>query len=166
MVAPSFKERVRQTKISLREWFFMLQLRPGIPKSWYSGGYSRIKFVRFSMVVLALLSYSALSLGTNFTAATFLNLWYGLIAAGYVIVAIVYLLGLRMWYAPSTLFLIISALINLALNFSGGPLGLGPAATLAFAVVVGIFWLYLVIAGLFMLRYDKGSKINEMLLQS
>ena len=167
MANMSLGEKFRQFIISMRVFTFWLEVQRDTPRSWFSGGYSRIKFARFSLVVLALFDYSGLALGTSsFSAATLSNLWYGLAAAGYIIVAAVYLFGLRMWYAPAVTFVIISALINMAINFAGGPLGLGAGASSLFSLIVNVTWLYMVVAGLMIMRYDKGSKVNDLLLQS
>lgn len=164
MVRPSLKEDLRQAKIGLKEWFFWLSVRE-TPKSWFAGGYSRIKWMRFTLGIVSLLCYSALALGYNFTLANYFDIWVGLAGAGYIIIALIYILGLRMWYAPSVLFFLVSAIINIMINVHGGPLGVG-AATPDFLATSVIMWLYVVIVGTIAMPYDKGSKINDALMQS
>jgi hypothetical protein len=88
------------------------------------------------------------------------------VAAGYVVVAVIFLLGFRMWYGGSVAFFIASAIINLSLDNSGGLNPLGASGTVAFNEMLGLIWVYLVLVGLVMMRYDKGSKLNDMLAQS
>lgn len=159
------KEWLRRIPINFRILTMAMEARHDTPREWFSGGYSRIKILRFSLAVVALLNYSALALGTNFTLASWLNLWIGLAGAGYILIAFVYLLGLRMWYAPTTAFVILSAVVNFAINFGGGPLGVG-SATYGFLVVATVMWLYILLFGILAMKYDKGSKINDLLRQS
>jgi hypothetical protein len=166
MVSPSFKERLRRVPIAIREWLFMLGARKDTPRNWFSGSYSRIKLVRVSLVIAALLNYSAFAQGSNYLEATFTNLWYGLVYAGYIIVSMIFLFGLRMWYGPAIAFTILNVVINLMINFAGGPFALGTTANPAFAYATALIWTYTVVVGLLMMHYDKGSKINEMLQQS
>ncbi len=164
MIGARISESVRRIPINLRELSLRLSATD-TPKSWFRGSYSRIKTLRLSLCLAALLSYSAFSLGTDFTTASFINLWFGLASSGYIIIAFIYLLGFRMWYAPTTLFMIVSALINFAININGGPLGVG-TATSVFTTATMLLWLYLLVVGVVAMRYDRGSKINEMLKQS
>jgi hypothetical protein len=159
------KEWLRRIPINLRILTVAMEARRDTPKEWFAGGYSRIKLLRLSLAVVALLNYSALALGTNFTLASWFNLWVGLAGAGYILIAFVYLLGLRMWYAPTTVFVILSAIVNFAINLNGGPLGVG-GATYDFFVVAAIMWLYVLFFGIIALKYDKGSRINDLLQQS
>ena len=153
--------------VKLRYLFVWLEARNDIPKRLIAGGYSTIKLSRFSMTILALLSFSSVALGsTVWNSASLAGLWYGLVAAGYVVVAVIFLLGFRMWYGGSVAFFIVSAIVNLSLNNNGGLNPLGASGTVAFNEMLALIWVYLVVVGLVMMRYDKGSKLNDLLAQS
>jgi len=167
MASVAFKERVRRFKLGISAMFIWLAARRNTPKSWFSGSYSTIKLVRFSLVILALFDFSAVALGNPiWNSANLVSLWFGLAEAGYVIIAMIYLLGLRMWYAANEVFLIGSAIINFSLGSSAGLNPLGALGSVTLNTILALTWLYLVIVGLIMMRYDKGSKVNELLLQS
>ena len=117
------------------------------------------------MVIAALINFAALMLfrdgvGTAMPA----DFWFGFSSAAYLIVAIVYLLGLRMWYAPTLIFL----LLDSALNFSivAVPLSLNLFSGVATEAVIVIGRLYLVLMGIMLMRYDRGTKLNDLLKQS
>ena len=167
MVIVTLNERLRRLKIWLWSLPLWLSARSNTPKSWFAGGYSRIKVVRFSLVVLALLDFSAVALGNPvWNYANYLSLWFGLVEAGYIIIAVVYLLGLRMWYGPNVAFLLLSAFINLYLGAGSDINPLGSLGSHGFNFILSLTWIYLVLVGLIIMRYDKGSKINELLAQS
>ena len=167
MVSVPLDEKLRRLKIWLWAMPIWLSARSNTPKSWFAGGYSRIKIMRFSLVVLALLDFSAVALGNPiWNYANYLSLWFGLVGAGYIIIAVVYLLGLRMWYGPNEIFLLLSAFVNLYLGAGSDMNPLGSLGSHGFNFVLSLTWVYLVLVGLLMMRYDKGSKINELLSQS
>ena len=151
----------------LRFAFFWLSVRKDVPKQWFKGSYSTIKIVRFSLVFFALLNFSAVALGSpNWNTATTYSLWLGFASAAYLLIAIVYFLGLRMWYGPTSAFLILSAIINYLFDSAGGPDALTGGSTALFNDAIAVTWLYLVVVGLIMMRYDRGSKLNDLLSQS
>lgn len=153
--------------IKLRYLFVWVEARNDIPKRLIEGRYSIIKIARFTITILALLSFSSVALGSPvWNSATYAGLWYGLVSAGYVIAAMIFLLGLRMWYGPSVAFFIISAIVNLSINSGSGLNPLGAAGSINFDDILSVFWVYLVVVGLLLMRYDKGSKINDILSQS
>ena len=167
MVSVPLNEKLRRLKIWLWAMPLWLSAKSNTPKSWFAGGYSRIKIMRFSLVVLALLDFSAVALGNPiWNYANYLSLWFGLVGAGYIIIAVVYLLGLRMWYGPNEIFLLLSAFVNLYLGAGSDMNPLGSLGSHVFNFVLSLTWVYLVLVGLLMMRYDKGSKINELLSQS
>ena len=167
MVSVPLNEKLRRLKIWLWAMPLWLSAKSNTPKSWFAGGYSRIKIMRFSLVVLALLDFSAVALGNQiWNYANYLSLWFGLVGAGYIIIAVVYLLGLRMWYGPNEIFLLLSAFVNLYLGAGSDMNPLGSLGSHGFNFVLSLTWVYLVLVGLLMMRYDKGSKINELLSQS
>ncbi|MDE1823597.1 MAG: hypothetical protein KGI00_04190 [Candidatus Micrarchaeota archaeon] len=163
----SLGDRLRRIGSDMRVAFAWLAFRKDTPAAWFRGSYSWIKIVRFSLVVLALLNFSAVALGSpDWNTATPYSLWLGFASAAYIIIAIVYFLGLRMWYGPVAAFLIISAILNYAFDSSGGPDALSPLNQPTFNNLIALSWVYLVLVGLALMRYDKGSRINEMLQQS
>ncbi len=164
MPEPSLKARVRN---SIQYTFFWLSARKDVPKSWFRGGFSNVKLIRFSLVVFALLNFSAVALGsTVWNSATPYSLWLGFASAAYIIIAIVYLLGLRAWYGPSSLFLVVSLAVNYLFNSGGGPVALSQSASPWFNGFIVLTWVYLVVVGLLLMRYDRGSRLNDLLVQS
>lgn len=160
-------DRLRRFKSSLQEAFIWLSFRKNAPQEWFKGSYSPIKLVRMSLVIIALLNFSAVALGSpDWNAATTYSLWLGFASAIYVIVAIVYFLGLRMWYAPSSIVLLLSGGINYAFDSAGGPDALTPFTSPSFNDIIALSWVYLIVVGVLIMRYDKGSKLNELLQQS
>lgn len=153
--------------LKLRYFNVWLSAR-SLPKNWVRGNFSKIKLLRFSMVIISLISFSSVALGsTVWNSASFAGLWYGAISAGYVLTAMIFLLGMRMWYGAGEAFFIVSGIINLGINDAGtGFNPLGAAANAYVNSFIAIFWVYLVIVGLLMMRYDKGSKLNDLLQQS
>ncbi len=159
----------REIKYKISSYFLWLSVKKGLPKELSKGSYSSIKLLRFSLVIFALLNFSAVALGSpNWNVATPYSLWLGLASAIYILVAVIYLLGLRMWYGPVTAVLVISAITNYAFDATGGPdaLSLSASPNLLFNDAVAVTWLFLVVAGIFAMRYDRGSKLNELLSQS
>jgi hypothetical protein len=71
-----------------------------------------------------------------------------------------------MWYGAATAFLIVAAVVNYLFNAAGGPLALSSYTTVSLSTALALGWLYLVIVGIVIMRYDKGSKLNELLKQS
>lgn len=160
-------EFLRELWNNLRFALFWLEVRKDVPKKWFAGNYSPIKLARFSMVLLSLLNFSAVALGSpNWNVASPYSLWLGFASAGYIILALIYMLGFRMWYGLSLVFLVISAIINYSFDAAGGPDALSSSTNLLFNNVVAFTWLYLVLMGLVLMRYDKGSKLNSVLQES
>lgn len=159
-------EFLRELKNNLRYALFWLEVRKDTPKQWFKGNYSPIKLARFSMVFFALINFSAVALGSpNWNSASLYTLWLGLASAFYIIVAIIYMLGFRMWYGLSSGFLILSAIINYMLDSAGGPDAL-TSTPASFNNLIALTWLFLVLMGLVLMRYDKGSKLNAVLQES
>lgn len=159
-------EFLRELWNNIRYALFWLEVRKDVPKRWFKGGYSLIKLARFSMVFFALINFSAVALGSpNWNSATIYSLWLGFASALYILVGIIYMLGFRMWYGMSSAFLIISALINYSIDSTGGPDAL-TATPVSFNNLIALTWLYLVLMGLVLMRYDKGSKLNSVLQES
>ncbi len=166
-MAYTYREKFRDFTNQLRYYFAWLSVRKDTPKIWFSGSYSWIKVVRFSLVIFSLLNFAALALGSpNWNVASFYSLWLGFASAAFILIAIIYFLGLRMWYGPVAGFLIIAAIINYIFDAAGGPDALSPINRPSFNDLIALTWLYLVVVGIVIMRYDKGSKLNELLKQS
>ncbi len=147
----------------LQLFFFWLKVRQDTPSAWFSGPYSRIKALRFSVVLLSLLNFSMLMFSFHvFTASGRLFLWTGIEASIYIIVAIVFLLGLRIWYAPSLAFFVLNLFIDYFLEQSEFLSQLSSSVSL----LLSLTWVYLVLAAVVLMRYDKGSKLSNDLMES
>jgi hypothetical protein len=166
-MAYTWREKVRDFKNQMRYSFAWFSVKKGLPTSLSSGSYSWIKLVRFSLVVFALLNSAALALGSpSWNVANLFSLWLGFVFAAFILIAVIYFLGLRMWYSAATGFLIVAAVVNYLFNAAGGPLALSSYTTVTLSTALAVGWLYLVIVGIAIMRYDKGSKLNELLQQS
>jgi hypothetical protein len=165
-MAYTFSNKWRDFKANLRYRFAWLSARD-MPSAWSRGSYSWVKIIRFSLVVFALLNSAALALGSpSWNVANLFSLWLGFVFAAFLLIAVIYFLGLRMWYAGATAFLIVAAVINYLFNAAGGPLALSSYTTVSLSTALALGWLYLVVVGIIIMRYDKGSKLNELLQQS
>ncbi len=129
--------------------------------------------MRFSLVFFALLNVAShlfASPGPN-SQVTF---WLETEVAFYLIIGVVYLLGLRMWYMPALLY----SVLNIAIFFVSAFIILPGITTgllaghIEFAqysygrAISLIAWVYLIVFGALALKHDKGSEINTMLARS
>ncbi len=140
---------------------------------WIKSANNKIHWLRFSLVFFALLDVAA-HIYSSPGSTAYVTFWLETEVAFYIIIAVVYLLGLRMWYTPALLY----SLLNISIYFvsafivipgiTTSPLtghiqflsyGLGRLISL-------IAWLYLIIFGTIALKYDKGSKLDELLIDS
>ena len=135
--------------------------------------YNKVHWLRFSLVFFALLNVAShlfASPGPN-SQVTF---WLETEVAFYLIIGVVYLLGLRMWYMPALLY----SVLNIAIFFVSAFIILPGITTgllaghIEFAqysygrAISLIAWVYLIVFGALALKYDKGSEINTMLTRS
>ena len=142
---------------------------------WYAadGHVRQIHWLRFSVVVFALLNVAAhlFALPAATPKATF---WLEGEVAVYLLVAVIYLFGLRMWYLPALAYTVLNLLLFFVSGFVAIPAITTAALTGHLAVTSYSFgrglsvlaWAYLLVVGLFLLRNDQGSKINELLRDS
>ncbi|MCL4383287.1 hypothetical protein M1278_01465 [Candidatus Marsarchaeota archaeon] len=129
--------------------------------------FDKINLMRFFLAVFALLEVAAhlfASPGST-PAVTF---WLQVEIAFYVIIAVVYLFGLRIYYVPALLF----SVFNICVFFISAIVVLpGITTTLLIGHIqflqysygrgVSLFnWIFLIILGTFALKYDTGSEIN------
>lgn len=100
-----------------------------------------------------------------------LGLWLGIETIAYTIIAIVYLLGLRTWYLPATLF----NAFNIIIYFASGAIAIPGITTMPFGsrlaglgslpiLVLIVSWLASLIIGIVLLKSDPGSEIDSLLV--
>jgi hypothetical protein len=98
-----------------------------------------------------------------------LGLWLDIEIIAYVIIAIVYLLGLRSWYLPAVIF----NAFNVVLYFRSGMVAIPGITSMAFGSRLGGFshfvtgilmvsWIAALVIGLLLLNYDPGSGIDRV----
>ena len=132
-----------------------------------------IHWVRFALVLVALVDAAAHIFASPAKSAE-VTLWLDGEVVLYVLIAIVYLLGLRMWYLPALGY----SALNFVLFFISGIVAIPGITTaaltghLAFShyyfgrgFSVGA-WVFLLVVGVAMLKLDHGSKLNELLRDS
>lgn len=135
-----------------------------------SGAFTHIKWLRFSMVVLALLDAAA-HLFASPGQTPEVTFWLETEVAVYVLIAVVYLLGLRSWYTPAIAY----SVLNLAIFFLSAFVRLpgithsalvGHVQFAAYSFGRGfslLAWVYLVGVGLLLNWVDRGSKLDQLL---
>ena len=142
------------------------------PRAAY-GAFSLLKWLRFSMVVLALLDAAAhLFASPGQTHA--ITFWLETEVAAYVLIGVIYLLGLRGWYGPAIAY----SVVNLAIFFLSAYL---PMPGITHGALTGhvafaqysfgrsfslLAWLYLIAMGLYLNRIDPGSQLDALLRNS
>ncbi len=132
---------------------------------------SRLQAWRVSLAVLAVLNVAA-HLFASPGATPIVSYWIDIETASYSLIAVVYLLGLRRYYLAPVLF----TLYNMVMFFLSGlvalPFGIAPKplvghvqfALYSFGRGISLAaWLYLLIVGLWMMRVDRGSRLNDLL---
>lgn len=137
------------------------------------GAYSGLKWIRFSMVILALLDAAAHLFASPGQTAE-VTFWLETEVAVYILVSVIYLLGLRSWYTPAIAY----SVLNLVIFFLSAVVVL-PGIT--HSALVGhiqfakysfgrgfslLAWVYLIVVGLILNRIDKGSKLDALLRDS
>ena len=145
----------------------------GHPVKVFSLGNRSVKWLRFSMVVLALLDAAAhiFASPASTPAQTF---WLETEVAFYILISMIYLLGLRSWYSPAIAYSVINLLLFFLSAFVTIPLV--THSTLTGHVQFGLYsfgrgfslvgWMWLILVGLFLNRVDQGSKIDHLLRES
>lgn len=144
-------------------------------KNGNKGAYSliKIKFLRFSLAFAALLNVAA-HLYAVPAATPIATMYLDSEVALYVFVAMIYTFGLRMWYWPALLY----SVLNISLFFISGVTAIPGVTTQPLTGHIEflqysfgragslIAWIYLIIVGYIAIKYDKGSKINDLLKES
>lgn len=100
-----------------------------------------------------------------------MGFWFDLEVVAYTVIAMVFLLGLRSWYLPASLFNI----FNLGIYFLSGVTAIpgitGNAFPSRFNIMLGLSsiniiiagWIVILILGLLLMKYDPGSRLDELL---
>ena len=135
-----------------------------------TGGYTPIKIVRFAVMVCALLD-SAAHLFATPAAYPVITFWLEIEVAAFIIIGIVFLLGLRMWYLPSVMF----TLFNMLIYLISGVVAIAPLNPVALSGHVDFLnysfgrafsmatWIFIIIVGILLIHYDSGSALNTLL---
>lgn len=133
----------------------------------------RIHWLRFGLAVVALMTAAA-HLFALPAPAPLVTLWLDVEISFYVLIAIVYLLGLRRWYLPAIGFTV----LNVVGYFGSGLVAIpgiisSPLANhldiahYSFGSAISVIgWTVLLVVGTLMLRLDHGSRLNEQLRHS
>lgn len=132
-----------------------------------------IKWLRFSMVIVALLDAAAHIFASPASTAP-QTFWLETEVAFYVLIAMIFLLGLRTWYLPTMAY----SAINIVLFFISAfvTIPLVTHAALVGHIQFGQFsfgrgfsvggWLWLIVVGAILWRVDRGSKLDQLLKDS
>ena len=131
----------------------------------------RMQTWRLSLAVLAVINVAA-HLFASPGATPIVSYWIDIETAAYSLIAVVYLLGLRRYYLVPVLF----TAYNMGMFFLSGlvalPFGIDPKplvghvqfALYSFGRGMSLLaWLYLLVVGIWMLRADPGSRLNDLL---
>lgn len=128
--------------------------------------------MRFSLALVAML-VSAAHLFAGFSAETpQILIWLEIEVVVYIVISIIYLLGLKMWY----IFAILFSCLNIILFFTSAII---PIPFISNGVLTGNLafsqytfgqafalsgWIYLIIMTILLNKIDRGSRLNELLL--
>ncbi|MHB1766057.1 MAG: hypothetical protein ACYCS1_11180 [Gammaproteobacteria bacterium] len=140
---------------------------------WIKSATVKIHWLRFSLAFFALLSVAS-HLFSAPGGTSQITFWLETEVAFYSIIGVIYLLGLRMWYVPAVLYSVVNAAIFFvsALIAIPGITAQPLVAHIQFfqygygSVISLIAWLYLIVFGIVGIKCDKGSKLNDMLMES
>ena len=125
------------------------------------------------MVVLALLDAAAHLFASPGQTGQ-VTFWLETEVTVYLLVAFIYLLGLRSWYTPAIAYSVLNLVIYFVSAFIVLPgithsalVGHVEFAKYSFGRTFSLLgWLYLIIVGLVLNRVDKGSKLDALLRDS
>lgn len=139
-----------------------------------SGRVLRIHILRLILVMVALLDVAAHMFASP-GATPLISYWIDIETASYSLIAVIYLLGLRIYYLPPILF----TLYNMGMFFLSGvvalPWGISHAPLVghvqflqySFGRGMSLFaWIVLLGLGVVMMKLDSGSRLNDLLRDS
>ena len=134
---------------------------------------SKVHWLRFSLAFFALLNVAS-HLFASPGPTSQVTFWLETEVAFYTIIGVIYLLGLRMWYVPVILYSMLNIAIFFASSFIILPgitsqLLVGHIQFLQYSYgrAVSLFsWIYLTVFGVIAIKYDRGSKVNDLLSKS
>ena len=137
------------------------------------GNLAGLKWLRFSMVLLALLDAAA-HLFSSPGQTPEVTFWIETEVAAYVLIGIIYLLGLRSWYTAAIAYSVLNMLIFFLSAFVVLPgithsilVGHVQFSQYSFGRTFSVLgWLYLIIVGLVLNRFDHGSNLDALLRNS
>ncbi len=129
-----------------------------------------MKWLRLSLSIAAIIISAANIFGSFTAESPPIMFWLLFETSAYITIAIVYLLGLKSWYLPATLFSILNICIFfissivvipiIANELTGNTSFLSYTYGQAF-VLFG--WIYIISVGLLAYKIDKGSKLDKIL---
>ncbi|HBQ95081.1 MAG: hypothetical protein M1294_16745 [Firmicutes bacterium] len=134
----------------------------------------KIQRLRLSLAFFALLDVAA-HLFAGPSSSKIISYWIDIETASYGLIAVIYLLGLRQFYSPPLWFTAYNMFMYFLSGFISLPFGINPhplTGHIEFAhYSFGrgfslIAWVYLLLVGWWMLKHDRGSKLNELLRTS
>jgi hypothetical protein len=132
-----------------------------------------IYWVRFVLVLVALVDAAA-HIFASPAKSPEVTLWLDGEVVLYVLIAMVYLLGLRMWCLLALAYSALSLVLFLVSGFAAIP-GISKVALTGHLAFSHYYfgrgfslraWVFLLVVGAVMLKLDKGSKLNELLRDS
>ncbi len=131
----------------------------------------RMQGWRLSLALLAVINVAA-HLFASPGATPIVSYWIDIETAAYSLIAVVYLLGLRRYYLIPVLFTGYNMFMFFLSGLTALPFGIDPkplAGHVQFALysfgrgMSLMAWLYLLLVGIWMLRADPGSRLDELL---
>ena len=135
-----------------------------------TGGYSKIKFLRFTILSFAIIDAAA-HLYASPSSYPYVTFWLEIEVAAFIVIGIVFLLGLKIWYLPSVLF----TAFNLMIYLLSGIVALPPISPTALSGHIQfssysfgrafsmVAWIYIILVGSVSIKIDKGSRLNDLL---
>jgi hypothetical protein len=135
-----------------------------------TGGYTPIKILRFAIMAFAIIDAAA-HLYASPASYPLVTFWLEIEVAAFIVIGMVFLLGLKIWYIPSIVF----TLFNLVVFLVSGVIAIPPISSAALVGHVQFAdysfgrafslaaWLFIIIVGTILLFVDKGSKLNDLL---
>ncbi|MCL5105841.1 MAG: hypothetical protein M1331_00375 [Candidatus Marsarchaeota archaeon] len=132
--------------------------------------FDKIHWLRFSIAFFALMEVAA-HLFASPGATPQITFWLETEVAFYIIISVVYLLGIKTYYVPSILYSLFNILLFFLSAFIIIP-GISTAlltghvafSQYSYGRFTSVFsWIYLIVIGLVLLKIDKGSEINNLI---